>query len=65
MTIKESTAAATATDPICGMIVDQATARHADREGKTYYFCSHHCQTTFVSTPAGVKPEQKSGGCCG
>ncbi len=29
-----------ATDPICGMTVDDATARHAERDGKTYSFCS-------------------------
>jgi cation transport ATPase len=33
------TAAAIATkDPICGMTVDEATAIHADRDGKTFYF---------------------------
>jgi YHS domain-containing protein len=29
-----------ANDPICGMIVDEATALRAERDGQTYYFCS-------------------------
>ena len=52
-------------DPICGMNVDEATAFHTERNGKTFYFCSDHCRQTFLSTPAGVKPESKSPGCCG
>jgi YHS domain-containing protein len=37
-----------ATDPICGMTVDPATApASAVREGKTYYFCSLRCRDTF------------------
>ncbi len=52
-------------DPICGMTVDEATALHAERDGKTFYFCSDHCRQKFLSTPTGAKPEAKSGGCCG
>ena len=52
-------------DPICGMTVDEATALHAERDGKTFYFCSDHCRQKFLSTPADAKPEEKSGGCCG
>jgi len=52
-------------DPVCGMSVDKATALHAERDGKTFYFCSDHCRQNFLSTPAGAKPEDKSGGCCG
>lgn len=52
-------------DPICGMTVDEATALHAERDGETFYFCSDHCRQTFLSAPAGAKPEDKSGGCCG
>ncbi len=54
-----------AIDPICGMTVDTASALHAEREGKTFYFCSDHCRQKFLSTPAGSKPEAKSGSCCG
>ncbi len=52
-------------DPICGMTVEQATAIHAERDGMTFYFCSDHCRQKFLSTPAGAKPEEKTGGCCG
>ena len=52
-------------DPICGMTVDEATALHAERDGKTFYFCSDHCRQKFLSMPAGAKPEGKSGCCCG
>ena len=52
-------------DPICGMTVDTATAIHAERDGKTFYFCSGHCREKFLSEPPGAKPKSKSGGCCG
>ena len=52
-------------DPICGMTVDEATALHAERDGKTFYFCSDHCRQKFLSTPADANPEEKSGCCCG
>ena len=44
-------AAAQATDPVCGMTVDPATAGSADYAGRTYYFCSDACRTTFVIDP--------------
>ena len=52
-------------DPICGMSVDEATALHADRDGRTFYFCGDHCKQAFLSTPAGAAPKKKSGNCCG
>jgi xanthine dehydrogenase accessory factor len=40
---------AEATDPICGMSVDIATARYrSEREGQTYYFCCAGCQEKFL-----------------
>ena len=47
-------------DPFCGMIVDEATSIHAERDGKTYYFCSDSCQQKFQSTSDGEKIEEKS-----
>lgn len=39
---------AEATDPICGMTVDIATARFTStRDGQTYYFCCPACKKTF------------------
>ena len=52
-------------DPICGMTVDEATALNAERDGKTFFFCSDPCRKKFLSTPAGAKPAAKPGGCCG
>lgn len=52
-------------DPICRRTADKATARQAQRDGKTFYFCSDHCRQKFLSTPASAKPEEQTGGCCG
>ena len=52
-------------DPICGMTVNEKTALSADRDGKTFYFCSEHCRNVFLSKPDGTKAKGKSGGCCG
>lgn len=41
-----------ALDPICGMTVDEATARSGERDGTMYYFCSEHCRQKFLSGPA-------------
>ena len=53
-----------ATDPICGMTVDKASALHAERDGQTFYFCSDHCRQRFLSAPAGAKQEAKPQDCC-
>jgi Cu+-exporting ATPase len=52
-------------DPICGMAVNPDTALHADRDGKTFYFCGESCKQKFLATPAGANPTGKSGSCCG
>jgi Cu+-exporting ATPase len=40
-------------DPVCGMTVDPATAKHkAERGGKTFFFCSTGCREKFVADPA-------------
>jgi xanthine dehydrogenase accessory factor len=42
-----------AIDPICGMTVTIATARHtAEFEGRAYYFCCGGCRETFLREPA-------------
>ena len=42
-----------AKDPICGMEVNEKTAKHkTEYRGKTYYFCSPACKTTFDKNPA-------------
>ena len=42
-----------AIDPVCGMTVDIATAKHQHRHaGKTWYFCGRRCVEKFTSDPA-------------
>jgi xanthine dehydrogenase accessory factor len=42
----------TAIDPICGMTVVVARARHtAEHEGRTWYFCNARCRERFLETP--------------
>jgi Cu+-exporting ATPase len=40
-------------DPVCGMSVDPASAKHsADHAGARYFFCSARCREKFEGTPA-------------
>jgi cation transport ATPase len=40
-------------DPVCGMSVDPASAKHwADHAGARYFFCSARCREKFEATPA-------------
>jgi len=39
-------------DPVCGMAVDPATAKHRRAHGgQTYYFCCQHCAEKFDAAP--------------
>jgi len=38
-----------ATDPICGMTVDETSALRAGRAGQAYYFCCEHCRQKFLA----------------
>ena len=39
-------------DPVCGMTVDRAHARHlAEHEGVVYAFCAMGCRTAFIKEP--------------
>lgn len=49
----------TTKDPICGMTVNGATALQAERDGKTFSFCSDQCRTKFLSSPAAAFPRDK------
>lgn len=41
-----------ATDPVCKMTVDEASAAGtSEYEGKTYYFCSLGCKREFDENP--------------
>lgn len=47
-------------DPVCGMTVDPATAKHrAEHAGHDYYFCSAGCRTKFAADPSKyLKPAE-------
>jgi len=42
------------------MTVNEATARSAERDGQTFYFCSEHCRREFLGedAPAIAKPDE-------
>jgi len=47
-----SEALPTVKDPVCGMDVDPATSKHrAEYDGRSHYFCSEHCRTSFEADP--------------
>lgn len=55
----------TAIDPICGMTVSTSTHLRVERDGKTYYFCSPHCQAKFAAIgQAHQLPVMSHGSCC-
>lgn len=46
-----------ATDPVCGMTVDVATAHfHVEHGGDDYYFCAAGCQSAFEADPTQFIP---------
>ena len=48
-------------DPVCGMTVDRAHARHlAEHEGVVYAFCSMGCRTSFMREPTAYLPSSVS-----
>jgi Cu+-exporting ATPase len=48
-----------ATDPVCGMHVDEKTsALAAEREGRKYYFCSTSCKIQFEKPEKEIKALQ-------
>jgi xanthine dehydrogenase accessory factor len=51
-TVDQGTTEATAIDPVCGMEVDIATARHRfEHGGRTYVFCGASCRAAFAADP--------------
>jgi YHS domain-containing protein len=48
-----------AKDPVCGMNMDEKKAKFkSEHMGKTYYFCSQMCKTTFDKNPMKYTSEQ-------
>ena len=50
-----------AIDPVCGMQVDEKTAKHkSEYKGETYYFCAPGCKFTFDEKPEDyIGPNRK------
>src|ERR1700691_3341597 len=47
-----SNSATAVKDPVCGMNVNPATAKHhLEHAGTSYYFCSAHCAEKFKADP--------------
>ncbi len=40
-----------ATDPVCGMAVEQDATLHLQAEGREWWFCSESCRADFATTP--------------
>ena len=52
-----------ATDPVCGMTVDSATAEYRSfHNGTAYYFCSAGCKGNFDKDPAKFAGASAKGG---
>lgn len=48
----KATTAASSIDPVCGMAVDPATAKHRfSYKGQDYFFCSARCRARFEAEP--------------
>jgi Cu+-exporting ATPase len=55
---------ATATDPVCKMIVDTANplGGNAEYQGQAYYFCGAGCRSSFETNPPKyLDPSNTSG----
>jgi xanthine dehydrogenase accessory factor len=37
-----------ATDPVCGMVVDEEIAISEESNGETFYFCCEECRDEFL-----------------
>ena len=52
-----------ARDPVCGMNVNSATAKHTyEHAGKNYYFCCAHCVEKFKADPQAYLNKPASSG---
>ena len=52
-----------AIDPVCGMTVVVATARHrAEHGGKSFYFCNPRCREKFLAQPEQFLASSRAGG---
>jgi Cu+-exporting ATPase len=58
-----SNSAAAAKDPVCGMKVEPATAKHRlEHAGESHYFCGAHCAQKFKADPEKYSDQTRSSG---
>lgn len=50
-----------AKDMVCGMNVEESSAKHTlEHQGKTYYFCAAGCKSAFAEDPGKyLEPSHK------
>src|ERR1700751_5642520 len=49
-------------DPVCGMTIDPAKARHrAEHAGHSYFFCGAKCREKFAAEPARYTLSPRAG----
>ncbi|MFA6954254.1 MAG: YHS domain-containing protein [Thermoanaerobaculia bacterium] len=55
------------TDPVCGMLIDPATAAGSSHhDGTTYYFCAISCKSEFDTGHGSlVEAPAATSSCCG
>jgi len=52
-----------ATDPVCGMKIDEkGAAAKVEHAGQTYYFCSEACHKAFTANPEKYTGKAVGGG---
>lgn len=50
-----------ALDPVCGMEVDERSAKdRSSFQGRTYYFCSADCREEFDESPEDYTGEEET-----
>jgi Cu+-exporting ATPase len=55
-----------ATDPVCGMTVNEHNALyHARHNEQDYVFCSQHCMNNFKADPQRYLTQEEPKSCCG
>jgi xanthine dehydrogenase accessory factor len=61
VTAVEEMVQAEAQDPVCGMMVEIATARYiSEYAGTKYYFCAASCKSTFDKNPEAFVSQQST-----
>lgn len=49
--MRRRTAPKNDTDPVCGMMIETASAKSSVHDGRVYYFCAEECRQKFEVDP--------------